>query len=146
VDATRATVWAIMLAKANERRRKMLDVKARVVVGMLPERRNVVRTCTTPGGMQREELGEGRKRRALGLLLMAALTWTDGARLRDAQLPKRAVVSSVARLECDLNRRASRTERRRAMTLSAKAETAATVGSRTLDGLPVGVLSDLSVV
>jgi hypothetical protein len=41
VDATRAIVWVIMLAKANERRQKMLDVKARVVVVMVTDRQTV---------------------------------------------------------------------------------------------------------
>jgi hypothetical protein len=80
--------------------------------------------------MQQEELGEGRKQARVGLSTLdggAAFTWTDSARLRDTQLPKRAVVSSVAKLESELNccASASRIELRGTVTLSAKAETAA---------------------
>jgi hypothetical protein len=105
---------------------------------------SLLRTCITRGGMQREEPGEGRKEaRARWAFCRgdggAALTWRDGARLRDTQLPKKAIVPSIIQLGFELARRASsaRIKLRQSVTLSAKTETAATVGSRTLHGQTV---------
>jgi hypothetical protein len=83
VDATRAIVWVIMLAKANERRQKMLDVKARVVVVMVTDRQTVDDLYHARRHAAREARGREGSRRALGFLLWMAALRSHGQTAQD---------------------------------------------------------------
>jgi hypothetical protein len=73
VDATMAIVWVTMLAKANGRRQKMLDVKARVVVGMVWEGRAAVCEVVLRREACNRRARGGRKHARVGLSAVNAL-------------------------------------------------------------------------
>lgn len=56
------------VGKQNERRQKMLDVKARVAVGMVSEGRAALCEVVLRGRHATDELGEEGSTRALGFL------------------------------------------------------------------------------